>query len=160
MYLDLKKMYWWMGMKRDIKEYVNKYLQCQWIKVVCQKPEGLLQPLPVSKWKWEDITMDYIIRFPRTMKENNSIWVIIDRLTKSAHFIPIRNTHTMDQMTTTYIKEIMRLHGAPISITSNRYSRFVLRFWQSLKKAIGTKLNLNTIFHSQTDGQSKRTIKC
>ena len=159
MYQDLKKMYWWMGMKRDVKEYVNKCLQCQQIKAVRQKPAGLLQPLPVSKWKWEDITMDFVIGFPRTVKGNNSIWVIVDRLTKTAHFIPIRNTHTMDHMAAIYIKEIVRLHGAPVSITSDRDSRFVSRFWQSLQRAMGTKLNLSTAFHPQTDGQSERTIQ-
>ena len=83
-----------MGMKRDIKEYVNRCSQCQWIKVVCQKLAGLFQPLPVSKWNWENVMMDYIVGFPRTVKENNSIWVIVNRLTKTTHFISIRNTHT------------------------------------------------------------------
>ena len=86
-------------------------------------------------------------------------WVIIDRLTKLAHFIPIKNTHTMDQMTATYLREIVRLHGVPVSITSDRDSRFVSRFWQSLQKAMGTKLKFSTAFHPQTDGQSERTIQ-
>ena len=159
MYQDLRKMYWWMGMKRDIREYVSKCLQCQQIKAVRQKPAGLLQPLPISKWKWEDITMDFVIGFPRTTKGNNSIWVIVDRLTKSSHFIPIRNTQTMDQLAAIYLREIVRLHGAPVSITSDRDPRFVSRFWQSLQRAMGTKLNLSTAFHPQTDGQSERTIQ-
>ena len=92
------------------------------------KPIRLLQPLPVSKWKLEDMTMDYVVSFSRMEKGNNSIWVIIDCLTKWAHFIPIKNTHTMDQMAATYIKEIMQLHGAPISIMSDHDLRFVSRF--------------------------------
>jgi hypothetical protein len=159
MYQDMKRSYWWMGMKRDIMKYVERCLQCQKIKAVRQKSAGLLHPLPIPKWKWEDIAMDYVIGFPRTAKGNNSIWVIVDRLTKSAHFIPIKNTYSMDQMASTYIREIIRLHGTPVTITSDRDPRFVSRFWQSLQKAMGTRLNLSTAFHPQTDGQSERTIQ-
>ena len=98
MYQDLKKSYWWMGMKCDIASYIDRCLECQQIKAVRQKPSGLLQPLPISKMKWEDIMMDYVIGFPRSSKGNNAIWVIVDRLTKSAHFIPIKNTYAMDKM--------------------------------------------------------------
>ena len=129
------------------------------IKAVRQKPTELLIPLLVSKQKWEDITMDYVIGFLRTMKENNSIWVIVDRLTKSAHFIPIKNTYSMDQMDVTYVKENFRLHGGPVSITSDRDSRFISRFQQSVQKAMGTKLNLSSAFHPQNDGKPERTIQ-
>ena len=121
-------MYWWMGIKKDIKEYVSKCLQCQQIQAVCQKLIGLLQPLLVSKWKWEDITVNYVIGFPCTTKGNNYIWVIIDHLTKSSHFILIRNTQTMDQMVAIYLRKIVRLHGAPVSITLVRDLRFISRF--------------------------------
>ena len=102
MYQDLKNMYWQMGIKRAIKEYFNRCFQCQRIKAVRQKPTRLLQPLPVSKW--EDIRMDYIVGFPHTAKGNNSIWIIVDRLTKLAHFIPIKNTYSMNQMVAAYVK--------------------------------------------------------
>ena len=119
-------------MKRDIKEYVSICLQCQRIKAVRQKLVGLVKPLSVSKWKWEDITMDYVVGFSCTTNGNNSIWVKVDHLTKTAYFIRIKNTQIMDQIAATYMKEIMRLHGAPISITSHRDQRFVFRFWKSL----------------------------
>ena len=115
-------------MKRNIKEYVSKYLQCQQIKAVHKKSTRLLQPLLVSKWKWEDITMDYVIGFPCTTKGNNYIWVMVDRLNKSSHFITISNTQTMDQMAVIYLRKIVRLNGTPVSITSDRDPRFVSRF--------------------------------
>ena len=93
--------------------------------------------------------MDYVIGFSCTTKGNNSIWIIVDCLTKSSHFIPIRNTQTMDQMAAIYLREIVRLHGTPVLITSDRDSRFVSRFWQSLQRAMETKLNLSTTFHPQ-----------
>ena len=103
--------------------------------------------------------MDYVVCFPRMTKGNNSTWVIVNRLTKLTHFIPIKNTHTMDQMVATYMKEIVRLYGTQISITSNRDPRFVSRFWKSLQRKMEMKLNLSTTFHPQTDGHSERTIE-
>ena len=152
MYQDLKKTYWWMGMKRDVASYVSRCLECQQVKAVRQRPAGLLHPMPIPRWKWEDKTMDYVIGLPRSSRGNNAIWVIVDRLTKSAHFIPIKNTYSMDRMATTYVREITRLHGTPVSITSDRDPRFVSRFWKSLQKAMGTRLNFSTAFHPQTDG--------
>ena len=159
MYQDMKRSYWWMGMKNYIANYVSRCLECQQVKAVRQRPAGLLQPLPISKWKWEDITMDYVVGFPRSGRGNNAIWVIVDRLTKTAHFIAIKNTYSMNRMVATYVREIVRLHGSPISITSDRDPRFVSRFWKALQRAMGTKLNFSTAFHPHTDGQSKRTIQ-
>ncbi|XP_057483982.1 uncharacterized protein LOC130770513 [Actinidia eriantha] len=103
--------------------------------------------------------MGYVIGFPCIVKGDNSIWVIVDRLTKMTHFIPISNTHTMDYMAAIYIKEIVRLYGALVSITSDRDSRFVSKFWQSLQRTMGTRLNLSTVFHSQTDEQLEKKIQ-
>ena len=97
--------------------------------------------------------------FPRSGRGNNAIWVIVDRLTKTAHFIAIKNTYSMNRMEATYVREIVQLHGSPISITSDRDPRFVSRFWKALQKAMGTKLNFSTSFHPKTDGQSERTIQ-
>ena len=92
MYRDLQENYWWNGMKRDIAEFVAKCLVCQQVKIEHQRPTGLLQPLPIPEWKWEHITMDFVTGLPRTPKGHDAIWVIVDRLTKSAHFLPIKTT--------------------------------------------------------------------
>ncbi|KAL6956543.1 hypothetical protein U1Q18_052838 [Sarracenia purpurea var. burkii] len=159
MYQDLRKTFWWMGMKRDVAEYISKCLQCQQIKAERRKPAGLLQPLPIPEWKWENITMDFVIGLPRTHKGNNSVWVVVDRLTKTAHFLPVKNTYTIDQLAKIYLREIVRLHGVPATIVSDRDPKFVSRFWSSFQKAMGTELLLSTAFHPQTDGQSERTIQ-
>ena len=94
----------------------------------------------------------------RTPKKNDAIWVIVDQLTKSARFLPIRWGFTLEQLAKKYINEIVRLHGIPVSIVSDRDPRFTSRFWGSLQQALGTKLHFSTAFHPQTDGQSERTI--
>ena len=114
---------------------------------------------PIPVWKWEEITMDFVVGLPVTTERHDAVWVIVDRLTKSAHFIPVRMTYTMDQFARLYMKEIIRLHGVPISIISDRDPRFTSGFWESLQEAMGTKLKLSTAFHPQTDGQSERTIQ-
>ncbi|KAG8474188.1 hypothetical protein CXB51_034129 [Gossypium anomalum] len=159
MYNDLKKMYWWSGMKRDISEFVSKCLICQQVKAEHQVPSGLLQPIMVPEWKWDRITMDFVLGLPLTPGKKDAIWVIVDRLTKSAHFIPVRTDYSLNKLAELYIHEIVRLHGIPLLIISNRDLRFTLRFWQKLQEALGTKLNFSTAFHPQTEGQSERVIQ-
>ena len=103
--------------------------------------------------------MDFVVGLPKTSKGYDSIWVVIDRLTKSAHFIPYKITNSVSELAELYIKEIVRLHGIPASIVSDRDARFTSRFWQCLHQAMGTKFNLSTAYHPQTDGQSERTIQ-
>ncbi|GKD99422.1 putative reverse transcriptase domain-containing protein [Tanacetum coccineum] len=110
-------------------------------------------------WKWERITMDFVTKLPKTSTGHDAIWVIVDRLTKSAHFIPIRATDSMETLTRLYIKEIVSRHGVPISIISDRDSHFTSRFWQSLQNALGTQLDMSTAYHPEIDGQSERTIQ-
>ncbi|KAL6328610.1 hypothetical protein AAG906_003295 [Vitis piasezkii] len=105
------------------------------------------------------ITMDFVIGLPRTLGGNNAIWVIVDRLTKSAHFLPMKVNFSLDRLASLYVKEIVRMHGVPVSIVSDRDPRFTSRFWHSLQKALGTKLSFSTAFHPQTDGQSERVIQ-
>ncbi|GJR39649.1 putative reverse transcriptase domain-containing protein [Tanacetum coccineum] len=138
MYHDLKKLYWWPNMKAIIAEYVSKCLTCSRVKAECQKPSGLLVQPEIPMWKWERITMDFVTKLPKTSTGHDAIWVIVDRLTKSAHFIPIRATDSMETLTRLYIKEIVSRHGVPISIISDRDSHFTSRFWQSLQNALGT----------------------
>ena len=103
--------------------------------------------------------MDFVVGMPRTQRHHDAIWVIVDRLTKSAYFLPIRTTFSAEQLAKLYIKEIVRLHGVPLSIVSDRDNKFTLRFWRGFQSAMGTDLNVSTAFHPQTDGQSERTIQ-
>ena len=159
MYYNLKTYYWWNGMKKDIAGFVAQCLTCQRTKIEHQKPGGLLQPLPIPVWKWEHITMDFMIGMPKTIKQHDSIWVIVDRLTKAAHFLAIKVTFTSEQLANLYIKEIVRLHGVPLIIVSDRDTKFVSHFWQGFQRAMGTELRLSTAFHPQTDGQSEEPFK-
>ncbi|CAJ2662068.1 unnamed protein product [Trifolium pratense] len=159
MYQDLREFYWWEGMKKDVADFVSKCLVCQQVKAEHQKPAGLLQPVEIPEWKWEDIAMDFVTGLPRTQKGYDSVWVIIDRLTKSAHFLPVKTTYTASQYAKLYLEEIVSLHGVPVSIISDRGAQFTAQFWKSFQSALGTCLNLSTAFHPQTDGQSERTIQ-
>uniref|UniRef100_A0A2N9FVM9 RNA-directed DNA polymerase n=1 Tax=Fagus sylvatica TaxID=28930 RepID=A0A2N9FVM9_FAGSY len=159
MYRDLKGTFWWNNMKREIAGYVARCLVCQQVKIEHQRPGGLLQPLPIPEWKWEHISMDFVTGFPRTPSGNDSIWVIVDRLTKSAHFLAIKVGLSLERLAKLYVNEIVKLHGVPVTIVSDRDRRFVSQFWKKLHMAMGTKLNFSTAFHPQTDGQSERTIQ-
>ena len=159
MYHDLKQHYWSKGMKRYATEYVSKCLTCQQVKAEHQVPTGLLNPLPIPQWKWDNITMDFVLGFPLTQQKHDSVWVIVDRLTKSAHFIPVRIDYSMDRLAELYVNDIVRLHGVPLFIVSDRDPRFTSRFSKELQLPLGTRLNFSTTFHPQTDGQSERLIQ-
>ncbi|XP_050217548.1 uncharacterized protein LOC126668385, partial [Mercurialis annua] len=159
MYHDLKGTYWWSGMKKDVAEYVSKCLTCQQVKLEHQRPFGYLQPLPIPEWKWERIAMDFVVGLPRTRQGYDSIWVIVDRMTKSAHFLPIKVSYTASRLAQLYIDRIVSLHGVPVSIVSDRGSVFTSRFWKALQESLGSRLDFSTAFHPQTDGQSERTIQ-
>ncbi|GJS70449.1 putative reverse transcriptase domain-containing protein [Tanacetum coccineum] len=159
MYQDLKKLYWWPNMKAIIAEYVGKCLTCSRVKAECQKSFGLLIQPEIPTWKWERIMMDFVTKLPKTSNRHDTIWVIVDRLTKSAHFIPTRETDSMETLTRLYIKEIVSRHGVPISIISDHDSHFTSRFWQSMQSALGTQLDMSMAYHPKTDGQSERTIQ-
>ena len=124
-----------------------------------QRPTGLLQPLEVPEWKWDFVTMDFVIGLPPTQKKNTTIWVIMDRLTKTAHFIAMRNTWTLEQLARAYLEEIVRLYGVPSSIMSDRDTRFQSGFWQKLQEAFGTLLRFSTTFHPATDREAERKIQ-
>jgi hypothetical protein len=145
-------------MKKHIAEFVSKCLTCQKIKVEHQKPSRPLQPLDIPEWKWESIAMDFVVGLPRMPAGQDSILVIIDRLTKTAHFLLVKTTYSVERYAKLHIVEIVQLHGAPTSI-SDRDHKFTSRFWGALQKAFGTRLHLSTSHHSQTDRQSERTIQ-
>ena len=159
MYRTLKEYYWWSGMKREVTEYVSKCFICQQVKAERQKPSGLLQPLPIPEWKWERITMDFVFKLPPTVQRHDDIWVVVDRLTKSAHFLPILEKFSPQKLAELFMNHIVNLHGVLVLIISDRDQRSTSRFWKGLMKELGVKLNLSTAFHPQTDGQSERTIQ-
>ncbi|GKD16418.1 putative reverse transcriptase domain-containing protein [Tanacetum coccineum] len=130
MYYELRDMYWWPGMKKNIALY-----------------------------KLERIPMDFVMKLPRTNSGHDAIWVIIDRLTKSIHFLPMREYYKMDRLARLYLNGIVARHGVPISIISDRDSRFTSKFWQSMQEALGIRLDMSTAYHPQTDGQSECTIQ-
>nr|GEX02122.1 reverse transcriptase domain-containing protein [Tanacetum cinerariifolium] len=129
MYQDMKKLYWWPNIKADIAAYVSKCLSCLKVKAEHQKPSGLLVQPEILQWKWDNITMDFITKLPKTPGGYDTIWVIVDHLTKSAHFLPMRKNKSMDKLT------------------------------RSFQKALGTRLDMSTVYHPQTDGQSEKTIQ-
>ncbi|GJX06872.1 putative nucleotidyltransferase, ribonuclease H [Tanacetum coccineum] len=159
MYHDLKQHFWWSGMKRDVATFVSKCLICQQVKIEHQRASGLLQPLEIPVWKWDEISMDFVTGLPRTQRKHDAIWVVVDRLTKSAHFLPIRKDYPVSKLAEMFQQEIVRLHGTPSAIVSDRDPRFTSRFWKGLQKAWGTRLKFSTAFHPETDGQSERTIQ-
>ncbi|KAG8480712.1 hypothetical protein CXB51_025402 [Gossypium anomalum] len=147
MYNDLRRQFWWHGMKRDISDFVSKCLICQQVKAEHQVPTGLLQPIMIPEWKWDRVTMDFVSGLPLSESKKDAIWVVVDRLTKSAHFIPVRTDYSLDKLAELYVSQIVRLHGVPISIVSDRDPRFTSRFWKKLQEALGTKLHFSTAFH-------------
>ncbi|GJW63643.1 putative nucleotidyltransferase, ribonuclease H [Tanacetum coccineum] len=159
MYRDLKQYFWWNGMKQDVATFVSKCMTCQQVKIEHQRASGLLQPLEIPMWKWDEISMDFVTGLPTTQKRHDAIWVVVDRLTKSAHFLPIRKNYGISKLAEIFRQEIVRLHGTPTSIVSDRDPKFTSRFWKGLQKAWGTRLKFSTAFHPQTDGQSERTIQ-
>nr|GFB88371.1 putative reverse transcriptase domain-containing protein [Tanacetum cinerariifolium] len=156
---DMKKLYWWPNMKADIATYVSKCLTCTKVKAEHQKPSGLLIQPKIPEWKWDNITMDFVTKLPKSSQGYDIIWVIVNRLTKSAIFTPIRETDSMDKLARIYIKEVVTRHGIPVLIISDRDPRFASNFWRSLPNALGTKLDMSTAYHQETDGQSERTIQ-
>ncbi|GKA57204.1 putative reverse transcriptase domain-containing protein [Tanacetum coccineum] len=159
MYYDLRDKYWWLGMKKDIAEYVSKCLTCLKVKAEHQRPSGRLQQPEIPVWKWEGIAINFVTKLLRTSNGHYTIWVIVDRLTKSAHFLPMREDYKMERLARLYLNEIVARYGVLISIISDHDSRFTSRFWQSMQEALGNRSNISTAYHPQTDGQSERTIQ-
>ena len=137
MYQDLRKNFWWTRMKREIAKYVSECDTCQRAKASHLKVAGLLQPLPIPSWKWEDISMDFIVRLPNTSQKHDSIWVIVDRLTKTAHFIPVHTTYTAKKYAEIYLDRIVCLHGVPKTIISVMVHSSLHAFGNSCKHLLG-----------------------
>ena len=145
-------------MKKYVGEFVHCCLTCQQVKAKHQRPTRLLHPFKVAEWKWEHVTMDFVTHFPQTSRGHEVVWVIVDQLIKSGHFLAVQMTFTLEEFYRLYIREIVWLHGVLISIVSNRDPRFTAHFWKSFQRVMGTQLMMNTHFHPQTDSQSERTF--
>nr|GEY72514.1 putative reverse transcriptase domain, ribonuclease H-like domain, aspartic peptidase domain protein [Tanacetum cinerariifolium] len=158
-YQDMKLLYWWPNMKADIATYVNKCLTCLRVKAEHQKPSGLLLQPKIPQWKWDNITMYFFTKLPKTQSGNDTIWVVVDRLTKSAHFLPMKETDPMDKLARLYLKEVVTRHRIIVSIICDHDPRFTSNFWKAFQKAMGTQLDMSTAYHLDTDGQSEITIQ-
>jgi hypothetical protein len=152
----VKNYYFWPGMKQEIEEYIAKCMECQKVKVEHRHPAELLQPLPIPEWKWEVVTMDFITGLPRTSKQHDSIMVVVDKLMKVAHFIPLKTINKVANVVDIYMIEVSRLHGIPNTIVSDRDSKFTSMFWKGLFKGFGMNLNFNTTYHPEFDGKTER----
>nr|GFB86860.1 putative reverse transcriptase domain-containing protein [Tanacetum cinerariifolium] len=132
MYQDMKKLYWWPNMKADIATYVRKCLTCAKVKAEHQRPSGLLVQPEIPVWKWDNITMDFITQLPKSPQGYDTIWVIVDRLTKSTIFAPMRETDPLEKLAKLYLKEVVARHGISVSIIYDRDPRFASIFWRTL----------------------------
>jgi hypothetical protein len=148
----IRKQFYWHGLKKDIAEYLAKCIEFQQVKAEHQHPPGLLQPLPISEWKWETISMYFITGLPTSTKQNDTIMVVVDKLSKSSHFIPIKSTCKAIDIANVFLKEIFKLHGMPKEIVSDRDTKFTSNFWKSLMVGLDTKLFFSTTYHPQTNG--------
>ncbi|GJV18063.1 putative reverse transcriptase domain-containing protein [Tanacetum coccineum] len=148
-------------MKANIATYVSKCLEH--VLMVKDRTSGtiglVVQNPRIPQWKWDNIMMDFVTKLPKSSQGYDTIWVIVDRLTKSAIFMPMRETDPMDKLARMYLKEVVTKHGTLVSIICDRDPWFASNFWRSLQKALGTSLDINTTYHSQTSGQSERTIQ-
>ncbi|GJW59282.1 putative reverse transcriptase domain-containing protein [Tanacetum coccineum] len=146
-------------MKADIATYVSKCLTCARVKAEHQRPSRLLVQPEIPEWKWDNIMMDFITKLPKSSQGFDTIWVIVDRLTKSVHFLPIRENDPLDKLARLYLNRIVARHGIPVSIICDRDGRFTSNFWKSFQKALGTDISMSTAYHPETDSQSERTIQ-
>ncbi|GKC78453.1 putative reverse transcriptase domain-containing protein [Tanacetum coccineum] len=136
MYQDMKKLYWWPNMKANIATYVSKCLTCAKVKAEHQRPSGLLVQPKIPEWKWDNITMDFVTKLPKSSQGYDIIWVIVDRLTKFAIFVPMRETDPMDKLTRIYLKEVVTRHKIPVSIICDHDPRLASNFWRSLQNTL------------------------
>ncbi|CAA0819333.1 Unknown protein, partial [Striga hermonthica] len=116
MYHDLKRSFWWRRLKKDVADFVRRCLTCQQVKTEHKSPIGLLRPLPIPRWKWEEVAMDFVTGLPKSSEHRDAIWVVVDRLTKVAHFLPVSMSMSLDRLAEIYVRGIVRLHGVPVTI--------------------------------------------
>nr|GEV19214.1 putative reverse transcriptase domain-containing protein [Tanacetum cinerariifolium] len=159
MYQDMKRLYWWPNMKANIATYVRKCLTCARVKVEHQRSSRLLVQPVIPKWKWDNITIDFITKLPKSSQSFDTIWVIVDRLIKSTHFLPIRKNDPLDKLARLYLNRIVARYEIPVSIICDHDGRFTSNFWRSFQKALGIDISMSTACHPKINGQSERTIQ-
>lgn len=153
----LRKNFFWPRMKRYVAEYLARCMECQLVKVEHQHPAGLLNPFPISEWKWDIVSIYFITWLPKTKYQHDSVMVVVDTLTKDAHFIPVKSTFGIAQVTNLFLKEVVRIHRVPKMIVLDRDAKFTTDFWKGIFGGMGTKLNFSTAYHPQADGQTEIT---
>jgi hypothetical protein len=152
----VRSQFFWLGMKKDVADYIARCMECQKVNTEHRHLACLLQPLPILEKKWEVITMDFITGLPRTNKQHDSIMVVVEKLTKGAHFLPVKTTHTTTNIADIFMKEIVRLHRIPRTIVSDIDTKFTSNFWRGLLKGFGTNLFFSTTYHPQKYGKTER----
>lgn len=155
----LSQSFAWLGLSKDVASFVKQCPVCQATKSTNHKPYGTIQPLPTPEAPWTDISMDFITGLPPS-KGKTAVWVIVDRLSKFAHFIPLPAHYTAVSLASVFMRKIYRLPGLPKTIVSDRDPLFLSHFWNELFKEIGTKLLHSSAYHPQTDGQTEVVNRC
>ena len=152
----VKQVYYWRGLQKDVEAYVKSCDKCQRTKTSTQKPAGLLQPIPIPTKKWQVISLDLIVSLPVTVRGKDSILVVVDRLTKMAHYFAVNNTATAEDLAKVVLSGVVKYHGLPEVIISDRDTRFTGHFWQAIFSRLGVQSKLSTAYHPQTDGITER----
>jgi hypothetical protein len=152
----VKSHYYWLGMKREIVEYIVKCLECQRFKANHRHPFGLFHPLTIPEWKWEVATMYFITKFPRKNKQHDVIMVVVEKLNKVVHFIPIKVTHKETNVVDIYVREVEHFHDVPKTIMFDRDLKLTTNFWKGLFKGFRTNLNFIIAYHPESDGKIER----
>jgi hypothetical protein len=150
-FTKLRESYFWLGMREDVKRFVDICIFCQHSKGRKQNA-GFYQPLPIPKWPWEAISMDFVLGLPKTQRGVYSIFVVVDRFSKMAHFIPCQKTSNVTHITNMFFKEVVQLLGLSKSIVLDRDTKFIGNFWRTLWKKMGTNLMFSSSYHPQMDG--------
>ena len=152
----LSRKWYWPKMKRNVEDYIRSCVACQQNKPSHQRPMGLLQPLPIPDRRWQQVTMDLITQLPESRSGHDAVFVVVDKLTKMVHYIPTKTTADAPELARLFMKDVVKHHGVPESIVSDRDTRFTSLFWKSLWEQLGTKLHMSTAYHPQSDGQTER----
>jgi hypothetical protein len=153
----VRSQYFGSGMKKEMANYIAICLECQKVKTGHRHLAGLLQPFPIPEWKWEVVTLDFITKLSKIVKQHDSIMVVVDKLTKETHFIPVKTTHKEKNIAKINMKEVVRIHGVPKEKFPDKDPKFTSNFWKILFKGFGKNFNLSTTYHLESYGKIEST---